>query len=60
MTQTTTTDTNTSRRAHPAAVRAALRSGNIHRFAYDRLDRMVLEIRPLGQTITYAYDANEK
>lgn len=24
-------------------------NGNIHRYAYDRLDRMVMEIRPLGQ-----------
>ena len=58
MTQATTTNTNIPRRPHPAAVRAALCSRNTHRFAYDRLDRMVMEIRPLGQTITYAYDTN--
>ena len=58
MTQATTHNTNTPRRAHPAVVRAALRSCNTHRFAYDKLDRMVKEIRPLGQTISYAYDPN--
>jgi YD repeat-containing protein len=58
MTQTTTTNTNTSRRAHPAVVRAALRSRNTHRFEYNKLNRMVKEIRPLGQTIAYTYDIN--
>jgi len=89
MTQATTHNTTTPRRAHPAVVRAALRShdtavssyprrrvsslnkhwisacagmtadanGNTHRFAYDKLDRMVQETRPLGQRIDYAYDA---
>ena len=32
-------------------------NGNTHRFAYDKLDRMVQETRPLGQRIDYAYDA---
>ena len=58
MTQATPRNTITPRRAHPAVVRAALRSCNTHRFAYDKLDRMVKEIRPLGQTISYAYDPN--
>jgi YD repeat-containing protein len=40
--------------------------GNTHRYEYDKLDRMVKEIRPMGQTgstgspqaLAYAYDAN--
>jgi len=58
MMQATTTRTNTPRRAMHAAVPAALRLRNTTRYEYNRANRLIREVRPMGEATAYEYDAN--